>query len=193
MMLMHFHVVEINLFDLGFSMPLTAPLPTPTPQRTWILFKCLSATQALVNAYLSIDSKQYISFSLVVVAQIYSAMNILSKLTLFDAEDWDSSNVLSTINLSSLLDRIVTRIEEASARYDRTDHARQPWLHISRKMRQVQVVFDRMLASENRALLSLPASRAEDGGMDTPFYLNNFDLLDDGFWQTLPDGTTYLP
>jgi hypothetical protein len=188
MMLIHYYAVEINLFNLCFSMPPTAPAHAPTLQRADVLFMCLSATQALVKSYLSIDWKPYINCSMVGLGQIYLALTTLSKLSLFDAEDWDVSNVQSPMNIHTLIDHMVVMMEETSSRYDRGHYNKQPWLQASHRMRQVRVQFDRLLSSENRSV-PLPITQTREG---PSFCLNNFDLLDDDFWQALPDVTTYI-
>lgn len=79
-------------------------------------------------------------------------------------------------------------LEEASKSYDLREDEK-PWLHVSRRIRLVKVRFERLLASENRPSASiLPNTEVQDGGFGaTPYFLNQFDLLDDGFWQSLPD------
>jgi len=190
-MLMHYHSVEIHLFNLCFSMPPTTPAQAPILQRADVLCMCLSASQTLVKTYLSLDWKPYISCSMVALKHMYLALTALSKLSLFYAEDWDMSNVQSTRNIFTLIDHAVAMMEDSSSRYDRMHCNKQPWLHASRKMRQVRIQFDRLLANANRSV-PLSVTQTREGVVAPPFYLNNFDLLDDEFWQALPDVTTFI-
>ena len=69
---------------------------------------------------------------------------------------------------------------------DRVHCDKRPWLHASRRLRQVTVHFDRLLASENRSV-PLPVTQTDEGAMaSSSCYLNS-----DDFWQTLPDTTAY--
>jgi hypothetical protein len=154
---------------------------------------CLTATCALVDICSSLELKPHVSFSSVTVAQIYLAMAALSKLSLFDSEDWDVSYVQSSMDLSTFIDRLVTMTEEFSARYDLMED-NKPWLRISLKMRQVNIRFDNLLASKNPSSASLPITQPTDGSLPPSFHLDHSDLLDDRFWQQLlDDAPTYNP
>jgi len=196
LILMHYHALEMYLFDIGFFMPPTTPADTPTLQRADVLVMCHHATRAFSDVYFSIDidSIPFINFSPIFTSQIYFVMMTLSKLSLFDAEDWDSSNVQTTLDLSTVLDLAVTMTEAASARYDlRNDN--KPWLQVTRRMRQVKARFERLLANENRDVAgAMPGTQIQGDSTDMsmPFFLNHFDLLDDRFWRSLPDEDTFI-
>ncbi|TVY89145.1 Transcriptional regulator [Lachnellula willkommii] len=192
LILMHYHAVEMYLFEIGFFMPPTTLTDTPTLQRAEVLLMCHHATRAFSDVYFSIDfdAVPFINFSPVFISQIYFVMMTLSKLSLFDADDWDASNVQTTLDLSTVLDLAVTMTEAASARYDKRDD-NKPWLQVTRRMRQVKVRFERLLANENRDLAAaMPGTQIQGDSTDMsmPLFLNQFDLLDDRFWQNLPDG-----
>ncbi|TVY38952.1 Transcriptional regulator [Lachnellula occidentalis] len=196
LILMHYHAVEMYLFEIGFFMPPTALIDTPNLQRAEVLLMCHHATRAFSDLYFSIDfdSTPFINFSPVFISQIYFVMMTLSKLSLFEADDWDASNVRTTLDLSTVLDLAVTMTEAASARYDlRNDN--KPWLQVTRRMRQVKVRFERLLANENRVLAAaMPDTQIQDDTTDMPMplFLNQFDLLDDRFWQNLPNEDTFI-
>lgn len=188
---MHYHAVEMYLFEIGFFMPPTTLTDTPILQRAEILLMCHHATRAFSDVYFSIDfdSVPFINFSPVFISQIYFVMMTLSKLSLFDADDWDASNVQTTLDLSTVLDLEITMTEAASARYDKRDD-NKPWLHVTRRMRQVKVRFERLLANEIRDLAAtIPGTQIQGDATDMsmPLFWNQFDLLDDSFWQNLPD------
>lgn len=187
MMLMHYHTVEILVFELCFFMPPTSPVQGPTLQRADALLMCLTATRALVNTYLSLDLQPNISFSSVSVAQIFLAMSTLSKLVLFRADEWDVKE--PSVDLSIFLDGLVTSSEERSSRYDLVQ-SNKPWLQISRRIRQVRVRFNDLLSNENASSASLPATQTSNGlaaASFQDFHLDHFGLLDDRFWETMLD------
>jgi len=187
-MLVHYHAVELYLFEIAFSMPVSELTEMPALRRASILLKCTTSTQAFLEAYFSVVSKPYMVFFTAFMGQTFFAMMTMSKLSLFDAEDWDMNNVPNSINFCTVLERIAEVIEDGSARYDRSDE-NKPWLCVGRKMRQIRVHFERLLASENRSMTSLdPSPLATQGPMRD---LDRFYLFDDIFWQNLADDTDY--
>lgn len=193
--LMHYHAIEMYLFEIGFSMPPTTPANMSTFQRADILEMCHKSTRAFSDIFFSIDidSVPFINFSPIFKSQIYSVMTILSKLSLFNAEDWDASNVQTTLDLSTVLDRATAMTEAASAKYDVRKH-NKPWLNITQRMRQVKVRFERLLANENRLSAAvIPGIQGQGDSINImPSFSSEFDLLDDRFWQSLQDGDTFV-
>lgn len=107
---------------------------------------CHNATSRFSDVYFSIDldSSPFTSFNQIFKARMYCVLMILSKLSLFVAEDWDSSNVQkTTLDLSTLLNRVATMTEALSARHDLRDDIK-PWLQFTYKLRQVKVRFERL-------------------------------------------------
>ncbi|RDW65182.1 hypothetical protein BP5796_09874 [Coleophoma crateriformis] len=188
LMLVHYHVVETRLFDLGFLMPPTNLVHGPTPQRADLLLLCLSACQKLIKSLLRLDCETIAHFSTSNAANISVAMSILSKLMLFHAEDWDISNVPLEMDLPTFISWAVALLEDGSSRYDRVGSSKQPWLQLSRKIKLVGVRFDGLMTIENNRLFSQTVDQTRDESMATPLDLNTFDLFDDAFWQLLPVG-----
>jgi len=184
--LMHYHSVEMYLFEICFSMPPTTLVHTPTLQRADIMLMCLTAIRSLSDVFFSIDFKPYIHFCPWVKEQMYFAMMTLSKLSLFRAEDWDVSNVQIIVDLPTFIDRLVMMMEDGSARYDKRDDIK-PWLQLSRRMRQVKIRFELLLASEKPLLDSaLPSTQERDDTTAAmPYFIDQFNLFDEAFWQSL--------
>lgn len=191
-MLLHYHTVEVYILEIGFAMPPTTVSHEPSYQRADVLLLCLKATHTLATLYLSTGDKPYINFCPASITGIYLAMMTLSKLALFDAEDWDQTNLKTTLDLSTVTERAATILEKASKLYDLRDDEK-PWLHVSRRLRLVKVRFERLLASENRQTTCVPPNTdVQDGSfMATPYFLNPFDFLDDGFWQNMPGDASF--
>jgi hypothetical protein len=191
--LMHYHAVEIYLFEIGFYMPPTTVSSTSSLQRTDILLMCHDATKAFSDLYFSTDkdSIPFTNFSRVLTTYIYSVMMTLSKLSLFDAEDWDASNFQTTLNLSTVLDRVVTMTQAVSAKYDwRNDN--KPWFHVAQKIRNVKARFEYLLANKNSSTAGNSSTQGQGDftNISIPTTFANFDLFDDGFWQNLPANET---
>jgi hypothetical protein len=194
LLILNYHTIEMYLFDICFCMPPTILTHLPTLQRTDVLSMCLTATQAFLHHYFSIHNKPYITFSRMVTSQMYFAMMILSKFSLFHVEDWNINEVEIGMDLSTVVDRVAMMMEETSARFDHLVDKR-PWLQLSQKIRQIRVRFDRVLASENSPIHSLlPAiqGRGTLSATDAALSFNQFDLLDDGFWQNLSENTYHV-
>lgn len=124
-----------------------------------------------------------------VISQIYFAMMVLSKFSLFYADDWNMRDVEMEMDLLTVVDRLTGAMEEASAKFDRLPD-KKPWFQLSQKIQQIRVQFDLMLAAEHHPLSPLPDMQ-RDGTLPTagaPFSFNQFDLLDD-FWQNLWENT----
>src|SRR4051812_26725988 len=133
-MMLNYYSVQLYLTEICFSMPPTDHNQISTPQRADVLVMCLEACQSMWSVYFSFQSKQYITFFTPTMTQIYFSMMTLSKLSLFDGEDWDASSLERTgMNLSRLVDRVATMLEDVSARYDRR-YDNKPWLNASRKI-----------------------------------------------------------
>lgn len=188
-MLMHYHAVEILVSELCFFMSPTAPAQGLSLNRADALWMCLTATRALVNIYLSLNLQPHISFSAITLQQLYLALATLSKLVLFKADDWDVNYAQPSVDLSTLLDSLVTRTEEHSSRYDLVEN-NKPWLQTSRRFSQVRTRFDDLLSNENVSSVTLSAAQPSNGSWATSFHdfrLDHFGLLDDRFWQTMQD------
>ncbi|EED15316.1 conserved hypothetical protein [Talaromyces stipitatus ATCC 10500] len=188
-MLMHYHAVEILVFELCFFMSPTAPAQDPSLNRADALWMCLTATRALVNIYLSLNLQPHISFSAISLQQLYLALATLSKLVLFKADDWDVNYAQPSVDLSTLLDSLVTRTEEHSSRYDLMEN-NKPWLQTSRRLRQARTRFDDLLSNEDVSSVTLSTAQPSNGLLATSFHdfrLDHFGLLDDRFWETMQD------
>ena len=191
MMLMHYHGVEILIYELSFSMAPTGSAQGPFPKRADALWMCLTATRALINTYFALNAQPHISFSAISLQQLYLALATLSKLSLFKAEDWDMTYAQPSMDLSNLLDNLVARTEENSSQYDLME-ANKPWLQSSRRLRQVRTRFDDLLSNENVPSATLSQPVANGMPVMAPsfhdFRLDQFGLWDDRFWQTMQDG-----
>ena len=200
MMLMHYHAVEILVYELCFFMTPTTPAQGLSPKRADALWMCLTATRTLINIYFSLNSQPHFSFSAISLQQLSLVLANLSKLSLFKADDWDVNYAQPSIDLSTLLDSLVTRTEELSSRYDVME-TNKPWLQSSRRLRQVRLRFDDLLSNENVPSATLSATTAQQqqqqpaNGMSVvapsfhDFRLDQFGLWDDRFWQTMQDGS----
>ncbi|PMD47828.1 hypothetical protein L207DRAFT_416925 [Hyaloscypha variabilis F] len=186
-MILNYYTVEMRLLEICFFMPPTNPTSSSSLQRVDVLSMCLTATQAFLRHYFSLENKPYVNFARIITSQIYFAMMVLSKFSFFHAEDWNMRDVEMEMDLSTVVDRVSGAMEEASAKFDRLPD-KKPWLQLSQKVRQIRVQFDLMLAAEDRSLSSLSDMQRNGTLPGAPFSFNQFDLLDD-FWQNMSENT----
>lgn len=160
--------------------------------RTDVLFMCLTAIQDFTSVYFAVaPQKSWYTFSMINMGHIYFAMTALSKLSLFEAEDWDVRSVRAILDLSRTLDRVIEMLEEASRDHDGVD-GNGLWHSITRRMEHVKVWYDGLVANKNQQSLSQEQTQPQNGIATAAFDINQFDLLDEAFWAALPGNTDYL-
>lgn len=159
-------------------------------QRADVLSMCLTATQAFLRHYFSINSKEYVSFCPVVSCQVYFAMMTISKFKLLEAEDWIINDSEMSLDLFTVVDQVATNMEKASVKYDRSAD-NKPWFRVSQKIREIGVQFEGFLARKNRSIASRLQIKEADGSsiIGSNISFDQFDLLDDEFWQSLSENT----
>lgn len=187
-MLTHYHAVEVSLFESGFSMPPTTIVHEPTIQRADALLLCVHAIESLSDLLFSIESKPYIHFCPVVSIQVYFSMMTLSKMSLFEADDWDLSKAETSLSFSSLVDKVTHMMDDISRKYD-INEGKKPWADVSRRLKLMNARFERLMASKEQMQASLSQPTAEISDVNfMPSFLNQFDMLDEEFWQNFANG-----
>jgi hypothetical protein len=109
---------EIHLFDISLCDWSRHPSPHPTTSTTTArieaLHQTLLATAAFLTTFLSLPTSSYSAFPFITWAQTLHAMQVLSKLSLLtDVPGWDLAYVREIMDFSSLLERLMERLEEA--------------------------------------------------------------------------------
>ena len=173
---MHYYSAEIHLYKIGFKMCPDAALEygMESLQASDILYSCFLATRSFFGVFLPIPTFEYSALSIVNIGQMFHALGTVYKLSVFDIAGWDSSNVRKTLDLSSILDQIAIKMEEAGNAYGPTE-AKSPWFMCARKLRLLKSWWEATLAQELEA--------AQEGLVDELQTAINFDFFNDNFWQ----------
>jgi hypothetical protein len=109
-MLLHYHSVEMSVFELGLSMPTPSTLAscnTHAFQRLETLHAGLKATRAFFDTYLDLPVYVGRCLSFFTYAQIAQSLVFLHKLSTFESPDWNLDFVHQTVNFRSILDQLI--------------------------------------------------------------------------------------
>src|SRR5438270_11689345 len=100
---MHYHSLLAYLTETALSIPLS------TRQAT--LHACLTSTHAFFSFMFSIPTVDYYRLTYISWSQMRHALVVLYKLSSFESPDWNPSHVREILDLSIIIQNIVSRFE----------------------------------------------------------------------------------
>ncbi|KAL3425401.1 tRNA processing endoribonuclease [Phlyctema vagabunda] len=176
---------EVLLFELGFVMaPSLNDLRVGgiLPRRIDILHACLTSIISFFTIFLAASTSQYLGITIINGSHMVHAIAVLSKLSLFEAEDWDPKHVRDTLDLNMILDRLIQRSDLTARNYDQTD-SHPGWKRGSRVVQTLKTWY-------NSRLPQIPdTARIEAGNTGESFenlLPDQMDLMDAAFWNGVP-------
>src|ERR1700759_923671 len=95
-----------------FAFSKTTPSCSLGFQKLESLFACLSSIRAWFDIWFQFPVPIYTHFNFLVFAQLIRCVVTLKRLSTVEEPDWDSGLVDSTANLSSIIDRLVSNLQE---------------------------------------------------------------------------------
>lgn len=195
-MLKNYYSAEIILFEICFYMsPVQRAYNPNTLQRIDVLYACLSATKSFFDNYLTSSSSGNIdSVSLVAAGQMVHAIAVLSKLSLFEADDWDLNYVRTTVDLSAILDNLLKRTRKNLGGYTQLEQDGGRF-EAARKVEMLKIWYDTKLAAEAQRVepgCTLSGGTEAGAGAGDSLSGNHFDLFGDEFWQGIPGDWDFL-
>jgi hypothetical protein len=107
-LLLHYHSVEVNIYELGLSMP--TPLASCHGhefQRLETLHSSLQAVNAFFDNFLALPLHLARSLSFFTYVQIAPSMVLLHKLSTFESQDWNLDYVRETLNFGNIIDQLI--------------------------------------------------------------------------------------
>ncbi|MCJ1431004.1 hypothetical protein MMC27_000354 [Xylographa pallens] len=110
---LHYHVVEIHLYEIGLSETHNSSYSTHPLGRLEIIYACLTALKSFFEAYVAIPNHAYYNLPLFEWIQFAYAIIVLSKLTFLQEDFWDATFSQQTLDLFDILDQAAARFEEA--------------------------------------------------------------------------------
>jgi hypothetical protein len=106
--LLHYHSVEMSIFELGLSNPTpSASSYSHDFHRLETLHSCLKATQVFFEIFLSLPVDLARSLSFITFKQGAFGLVMLHKLSTFESQDWDLNYVRQTVNFGKVLDQLM--------------------------------------------------------------------------------------
>lgn len=169
---MHYHSLLAYLTETALSIPL--------PSRHATLRACLTSTQAFLSFLFCIPLVDYYKFTYVSWAQLFHILVVLFKLSSFDGPDWDLTHVRGVVDLSQILDNVISRFQEIQT----STNADGLLVTIIPRLMQYKEAFEKKRAT----LMGGPAIMSQSE-LETPLHMNLDDLmfgeLDEGFWQEI--------
>ena len=181
---MNYFTAEMQLYQIGFQAPPPAD-DYSRFQRMEVLSACLSAVRAFCEVWFSIPPTLYFSLSLVNFGQLTRTILVVVKLCLFDAKDWDLSQVREMIHLSSVLEEMSSRMEEASIIFGREEDAGlpNPFAVSARNLRLAKSWYEAQLAASRVEADSHTEVNAIDAG--SVLVGNQYDVWSEDPWRGL--------
>jgi hypothetical protein len=179
---MQYHSAEIYLYEVCFKLSPSIGIDysLESLRFTDIIYACFTATRAFFEVFLAIPSDDYCELTVVNVGHMFHAIGALYKLSVFDVDGWDVGSVRKTLDLSSVLSQIATRLEEVGIAYGAIQE-NSPWFFCVRKLKLLKIWWDMTLAQEID--LSTVVEGAPDGTVEDLQGTIGLDFLDDNFWQ----------
>ena len=86
--------------------------PGPDLQRLDCLFSCLNAIRHWFEIFLTLPIAEYFGVSMAVCIQLAHCMIALYRLSTFECQEWDRSQVRNFANLSEILDRLISNFAQ---------------------------------------------------------------------------------
>jgi hypothetical protein len=181
--LMHYHCVLAYLTETALTFPLS------TRQAT--LHACLTSTHAFCSFLFSIPLVDWYKITYVSWSQMRHVLIVLYKLSNFESPDWDLSHVRRILDLSVVLENIVSQLEKVQIMASRSGDGQGDGLlfRFIPALRQYKEAFE-----QKRAIV-LGENRTPSAGPTPPIPLENlmFGQLDDAFWQEIVNDWNLLP
>lgn len=102
--LMHYHSLLAYLTELALSIPF--------PSRQATLQACLTATHSFFTIMFSVPLTDYYKLTYFSWMQVRNIIVVLCKLSSFESPDWDPSHVRGVLDLSLILDNMISQFEK---------------------------------------------------------------------------------
>jgi hypothetical protein len=122
----------------------------------------------------------YFSLSFINFGQLTRALIVASKLCLFNAEDWDLSQVLRTIHMSSITEEMANRMEEASTTFGREGDL-SSFAVSARNLRLAKIWYEAKLAAST--VVVDPYKQVNGVNADSIVIGNKFDVWNEDLWR----------
>lgn len=170
---MHYHSLLTYLTETALSIPLS------TRQAT--LHACLTSTHAFFSFLFSIPLVDYYKLTYVTWSQMRHILVVLYRLSSFESPDWDLSHVRNILDLSTIIQNIISQFEKIQWWSNRNgDQGEGILSRFIPRLKEYKEAFER-----KRAIIlgetDTPSTETSPLPMDDLM----FGQLDDAFWQEI--------
>ena len=111
---MHYHVVEISLYEAGLCQSSLASDAIPSFRRIELLCACLQAMKSYFEIFFSIPVANYVALSMPSWSHLTYSLNILHLLSSFNHPDWNLAYVRETIDFITVLGRLIEHLDSVN-------------------------------------------------------------------------------
>jgi len=177
--LMHYHSVEIHLYEIGLSKPHN----NGTDQgfkRLELLYACLLSAKSFVEAFFLIPLASYCSLSFVTWIQLSHTLTIICRLLLVNSEGWDIAHAREVVDFPAILQRLAEKFLEAkkiTEAIQAIDPEKNTFNQYAQIMQWVKLNYESILSTK-----SLGSQQSLDFSADEVM-MGDFLNPDDAFWQ----------
>lgn len=177
--LMHYHSVEIHLYEIGLSGPHHTG-NNQSFQRLELLYACLLSAKSYIQAFCQVPTTSYSSLSFVTWIQLSHTLTILCRLLLVNSEGWDVAHAREVVDFPTILQRLIEKFSEAKKITEATqvvDPEMNTFYQYAQMMQWVKSNYESRLY-----LKPLGSQQSADLWADEAM-MGDFLNLDDAFWQ----------
>jgi hypothetical protein len=181
---MHYHSVEIHLYEIGLSEPPHSG-KNPSFRRLELLYACLLSTKSFLEAYFMIPTASYHNLSFVTWIQLSNTLAILCRLLLVNVEGWDLAHARELVDFPATLQHLIEKFKDAKKIADATrtvEEEKDTFYQYTQMMQWVKSNYESRLSSN-----SMEPQQNEDLAADEAM-MGHFLNLDDAFWQDFVGG-----
>jgi hypothetical protein len=193
---MTFHSAEAFLSEpSGQIGQIPSRLGGGNAQRLDMLYSCLMASQALLNHILTQPLSSFRYFSIIQLAFTGVGLSTLFKLSMTEEPGWNLVDVRKTVNVTEFFHRLIEKFEQAGMIMDSSQIAPSNRHSFpsgcAKAMGRVLAVYETRLATVPGTQISLEPQLPT--GMEGIMSGEQFDWIDDAYWQELLGDINFLP
>jgi hypothetical protein len=185
---LHYHNAEIHLYEHSIHKAPSLDYGSYSLQRVDMLHSCLISCKSLFEVFLTVPSKEFLSLSMLTLGTVGHALASLFKLSLLQIPGWDAKHVQQTLDISSLLDKLICRFDATFNPTTRQQMADSSYAASSfaRKLRRVKTWLE-----SNFTIAGDSLDNPSPGPILTAANLDMFDMgdpfcfFDDMSWEQM--------
>lgn len=191
MILIHYHVAEVSLYEAGLCQSTLATNAIPNFKRVELLCACLQAIKSYFEIFFSIPVVNYIALSMPSWSHLTYSLTILQMLSSFNHPDWNLVYVRETIDFITVLDRLIEQLDTVNtlAGYEEIDM----FSPVAKRMNRVKVCVEGKMAGHSEGAVGSEPGPIPDFGPvpGTEDLSDFFQFVDDAWMRDMMEPLEY--